>query len=185
MAETLEALAAFLGRGASRPKLVVWAHNSHLGDARATDMSRHGEHNVGQLVRTRHGSDAVLIGFTTATGSVTAASDWDAPVERKTVRAPLGGSIEALFHEVAHPDFLLDLRRPGALRTALSMGYLERAIGAIYRPETERQSHYFGADLAHQFDAVLHYDRTHALEPLERTGLWNAGELPATYPSGL
>lgn len=185
MVETLEALTSFLARGSAPPKLVVWAHNSHLGDARATQMGKQGELNVGQLVRARHGADAVLIGFTTYTGTVTAASDWGGHAERKVVRPALPESYEALFHGARDRNFLLDLRTDRELRTALSTPRLERAIGVIYKPETERQSHYFVAQLPAQFDAVLHYDVTRAVEPLERTGVWERGELPETYPSAL
>ena len=185
MVETLESLTRFLARGGAPPKLVVWAHNSHLGDARATQMGRQGEHNVGQLVRARHGADAVLIGFTTYAGTVTAANDWGGHAERKVVRPALPESYEALFHDARDGNFLLDLRTDRELRTALSTPRLERAIGVIYRPETERQSHYFRAQLPSQFDAVLHYDVTRAVEPLERTGVWERGEIPATYPSAL
>jgi erythromycin esterase-like protein len=185
MAETLDALTSFLAHPGTPPKLVVWAHNSHLGDARATQMGRQGEHNVGQLVRARHGVDTVLIGFTTYAGTVTAASDWGGHAERKVVRPALPESYEALFHEARDPNFLLDLRTDRELRTALSTPRLERAIGVIYRPETERSSHYFAAQLPSQFDAVLHYDMTRAVEPLERTGVWERGEIPETYPSAL
>ena len=183
MVETLEALLAFLAQGGPLPRLVVWAHNSHLGDTRATEMGNRGELNVGQLVRQRHGDDAVLIGFTTYAGSVTAASDWGGVAERKAVRPALPGSFERLFHEVAAPNFWLDLRGDAELRRTLANPRLERAIGVIYRPETERLSHYFHAELSSQFDAVLHYDVTRAVEPLERTGVWESGELPETYPS--
>ena len=185
MAETLDALTSFLARGGTPPKLVVWAHNSHLGDARATELGSRGELNVGQLVRARHGADAALIGFTTYVGTVTAASDWGGPAERKAVRSALPESYEALFHGVPIRNFLLDLRTDRELRTALSTRRLERAIGVIYRPETERLSHYFAAQLSSQFDAVLHYDVTRAVEPLERTGVWDRGEIPETYPSAL
>ena len=140
---------------------------------------------MGQLVRARHGAAAVLVGFTTYTGTVTAANDWGGHAERKVVRPALSESYEALFHDARDGNFLLDLRTDGELRTALSTPRLERAIGVIYRPETERQSHYFLAQLPSQFDAVLHYDVTRAVEPLERTGVWERGEMPATYPSAL
>src|SRR5256714_9417462 len=168
MAETLEALAAHLGKRGPRAKIVVWEHNSHLGDARATEIGGAGEFNVGQLVRERYGDESVLIGFTTDHGTVTAASNWDAPAERKRVRAGLPDSYEALFHEVDIPRFMLDIRGDLALARALREPRLERAIGVIYRPETERASHYFHARLADQFDAVLHFDQTRAVEPLER-----------------
>ena len=182
MAETLVELERHLGSAVKPAKLVVWAHNSHLGDARATQMGASGEWNVGQLVRQRVGAGAVLVGFTTYTGSVTAAADWDAPAQRMAVQPALPESYEALFHEAGPPRFLLDLRTPGAAVRALEEPRLERAIGVIYRPQTERFSHYFGASLPEQFDAVLHYDVTRAVEPLERTAAWEAREVPETYP---
>jgi erythromycin esterase-like protein len=185
MAATLDALIAFLEFDRRSPKIVVWAHNSHLGDARATEMADRGEMNVGQLVRERWGRAALLVGFSTYSGTVTAASDWDAPAERKTVRPALEGSYEALFHETGLRNFFLGLRGNSPAVLGLRQPRLERAIGVIYRPETERLSHYFHARLPHQFDAVFHYDVTRAVEPLERTGLWDQGELPETYPSEL
>jgi erythromycin esterase-like protein len=185
MAATLDALIAFLEFDRRPPKLVVWAHNSHLGDARATGMASRGELNVGQLVRERWGRAAVLVGFTTYSGTVTAASDWDEPAERKIVRPALEESYEALFHNLGLGNFFLDLRGNSEAILGLRRPRLERAIGVIYRPENERMSHYFSARLPHQFDAVLHYDVTRAVEPLERTGLWERGELPETYPSTL
>ena len=185
MAETLEALLAFHENRGRREKVVLWAHNSHLGDARATDMGAGGELNVGQLVRQRYGGDAVLVGFLTHSGTVTAASNWDEPAERKVVRPALGGSYEAMLHASGIPNMLIDLRARGPLVAALDEPRLERAIGVIYRPDTERQSHYFQARLPRQFDAVLYYDRTRAVEPLERTALWERGEVPETYPSAL
>lgn len=184
MAETLETLRAFLETQGPQARVVVWAHNSHLGDARATEMGRHGEFNVGQLVRRHYGGDAVLVGFTTFDGTVTAARDWDEPAERRTVRPALPGSYEALLHEMAGGNAFLDLRTPGEFRSRLSDPRLERAIGVIYRPESERQSHYFMARLPGQFDAVMHYDHTRAVEPLARTALWERGEaeLPETWP---
>src|SRR5215218_2454450 len=181
MVETLEAVVDHLERDGEPAKLCVWAHNSHLGDARATQMGRGGELNVGQLVRERFGGAACLVGFTTYTGTVTAAHDWDEPAGRRTVRPALAGSTEALFHRVGDPRFLLDLRHPG-VSEELSGSRLERAIGVIYRPETERQSHYFNVDLPRQFDLVIHYDETRALEPLERSEGWLEGEPPETYP---
>jgi erythromycin esterase-like protein len=188
MTETLESLVAHLDNQGQPAKVVVWEHNSHLGDARATEMSERGELNVGQLIRERHGSSAVLIGFSTYTGTVTAASNWDAPAERKRVRPALKDSYEALFHEVGVPRFQISLRERSSMVSALSEPRLQRAIGVIYRPETERQSHYFYARLADQFDALLHFDRTRAVEPLERTAEWNmegVGEPAETFPSGL
>jgi erythromycin esterase-like protein len=182
MAETLEALVHHLG---AKAKVVVWAHNSHLGDARATEMGQRGELNLGQLVRQRYGKDAKLIGFTTHSGTVTAASTWDSPAERKHVRPALSGSYEALFHRANIPNFLLRLDRQDEVAAALREPRLERAIGVIYLPESERASHYFHAQLPDQFDVVLHYDETRAVEPLERTAAWETGEVPETYPSTL
>ncbi|HEX7679667.1 MAG TPA: erythromycin esterase family protein [Thermoanaerobaculia bacterium] len=184
MAETIGALAGHLRAQSIDPKIVVWEHNSHLGDARATEMSKRGELNVGQLIRERYGDDARSIGFTTWSGTVTAASDWDGPAERKRVRPALAGSYEALFHEFAGLNFLLPLRsNPSA--DVLHDARLERAIGVIYVPETERQSHYFFASLPRQFDAVIHFDETRAVEPLERWELMHTAEMPETYPSTL
>jgi erythromycin esterase-like protein len=185
MAETLASLQTFLCTQRSRPKIVVWEHNSHLGDARATSMGQQGEWNVGQLVRERHGDDARLIGFTTYEGTVTAASNWDAPAERKRVRPALKSSYESLFHEVGIPRFLLTFRTPDHVAAALRVPLLERAIGVIYRPEIERASHYFQARLSAQFDAVLHFDETRAVEPLERSSEWVTGEVPETFPTGI
>lgn len=185
MAETLHELADHVGQEGPTAKIVVWAHNSHLGDARATEMGASGELNVGQLTRERYGDKAVLVGFSTHRGTVTAASNWDEPAQRKRVRPGLDGSYEALFHEVGTPNFLLDLAANEEVRTLMLQPRLERAIGVIYRPETERMSHYFSARLADQFDAILHYDVTRAVEPLEQTGHWEKGELPETYPSAL
>jgi erythromycin esterase-like protein len=185
MAETLDSLIAHLSTQGQEARVAVWEHNSHLGDARATYMADYGELNVGQLVRERYGREAVLIGFTTYTGTVTAASDWDKPSERKRVRAGLPGSYEALFHDVGLPRFLLTLRDGGQAAGALRGPRLERAIGVIYLPQTERQSHYFDARLSEQFDAVIHLDETHALEPLERHALWETGEPPETFPTGV
>jgi erythromycin esterase-like protein len=185
MAETLRELVAHLDRTGRRTKVVVWAHNSHLGDARATQMGEQGELNLGQLVRQEHGRDAVLVGFTTYTGTVTAASDWDAPAELKGVRPALAGSVEDLFHGVGYPRFLLYLRAGGAAAEALRAPRLERAIGVIYRPQTERRSHYFPARLSDQFDAVLHFDRTGAVQPLDRGAGFETAELPETFPSGV
>jgi erythromycin esterase-like protein len=189
MADSLDALAEHLTRqnNGTPAKIVVWAHNSHLGDARATEMGRRGELNLGQLVRERHGrDDTINIGFSTYHGSVTAASDWGGAAERKRVRPGMAGSYEALFHEAGGgTDFLLDLRSDRALADALREPRLERAIGVIYKPETERWSHYFQASLSEQFDAVLHFDETRAVEPLEQTPTWETGEPPETFPSGL
>jgi erythromycin esterase-like protein len=183
MAETLDALVQHLG--AKNAKVVIWAHNSHLGDARATEVGQRGELNLGQLVRQRYGKDAVLVGFSTYTGTVTAASDWDGPAERKYVRPALLGSYESLFHRSGVPNFLLLLDNGQEVTTFLRESRLERAIGVIYLPQSERVSHYFHAQLPDQFDAILHLDETRAVEPLERAAVWERGEVPETYPSML
>ncbi|HEY0705494.1 MAG TPA: erythromycin esterase family protein [Polyangia bacterium] len=185
MMDTLSALIRHLGTTTGRSKIVVWAHNSHLGDARATEMGEHGELNLGQLVREAHGARGFSIGMTTYTGTVSAASSWGAPVERKTVRPGLAGSYEALFHEVALPRFVLDLHADDSAVMALRKPRLERAIGVIYVPQTERLSHYFHARLPEQFDAVIHIDETQAVAPLETTAGWQRGDVPETYPSAV
>jgi erythromycin esterase-like protein len=162
MVATLEALAADVERRCGRPaKAVVWAHNSHVGDARATDIGESGQLNVGQLVRERHGEDAYIAGFTTYSGSVTAAPAWGAEGERMAVRPALPGSWEQVLHEQGVPAFVIDAGE-------LEGQGLERAIGVVYRPQTERLSHYFEARMAGQFDAVVHVDETRAVQPLER-----------------
>jgi erythromycin esterase-like protein len=185
MAEMLEQLVDHLDQRGTPSKVVVWEHNSHLGDARATDMGKLGEVSVGQLVRDRYGQDAVLIGFSTYTGTVTAASDWGGTTELKQVRSALPGSYEALFHQIGIPQFLLLLRDNNPAITSLREPRLERAIGVIYQPETERISHYFYACLPDQFDAVIHIDDTRGVEPLDRTAYWEMGEAPETFPSAL
>jgi erythromycin esterase-like protein len=188
MVETLLALSNHLSQGATVPRMVVWAHNSHLGDAGVTDMGDRGEWNVGQLMRERFGTDAFLIGMSTHHGTVTAASEWDEPPQRKRVRPGLEGSWEAIFHQVGTPNFMLLLKDHTELLNLTEALRLQRAIGVIYRPETERQSHYFFTHLARQFDALLHLDETHALEPLDKDLAWQAGaagEVPETYPSGI
>lgn len=185
MMETLVALDDHLSEPRKKVKIVVWEHNSHLGDASATEMGKRGEWNVGQLARKRYKDEAYLIGFTTYDGTVTAASDWGGDAERKRVRPALLGSYEKLFHETGLDRFLLLLKDGNGVASALSAPLLERAIGVIYRPETERQSHYFQASLARQFDAVIHIDETRAVEPLERSVEWEAGEVMETYPFGV
>jgi erythromycin esterase-like protein len=176
MAETLDELVAHLDHTTGRAtKAAVWAHNSHVGDARATEAGQRDQLNIGQVVRERHADETLLVGFTTYWGTVTAASDWGGPAERKHVRRALGGSWEDSLHQLELPRLLLE---PAELRGRA----LERAIGVIYKPETERLSHYFEATLADQFDALIHIDETHAVEPLERTSEWVEGELPETYP---
>jgi erythromycin esterase-like protein len=184
MVATLHSLQRHLSVAGRTAKMVVWAHNSHIGDARATEMSQRGEWNVGQLVRETYGEDAISIGFTTYDGTVTAASNWDAPAARMSVQPAPKDSYEALFNSVDCPAFFLTLRDKGAIRV-LDEPRLERAIGVIYRPDSERQSHYFYARLAEQFDAVIHFDRTRAVEPLEKSASWVRTEVPETFPSGI
>jgi erythromycin esterase-like protein len=184
MAKTLDSLVEFLDRSGSKTKVVIWAHNSHLGDARATEMGVRGEWNLGQLVRERYSREAVLVGFTTYQGTVTAASNWDAPAELKRVVPALPESYEAIFHQLGVERFLLTF--PGHPMPGLGEPQLERAIGVIYRPENERASHYFYSSLPVQFDAVIHIDRTRGVEPLERTATWTGDvEVPETFPSGV
>jgi erythromycin esterase-like protein len=185
MAETLDELLAHLKSRGQSPKIVVWAHNSHLGDARATEMSDDGEINLGQQVRQRHGGNARLIGFSTHHGTVIAASDWGEPAQRMQVRPALEGSWESLFHETRLGRFFLPFTQGSDAFTVLAKRRLERAIGVVYRPETERLSHYFNARLAHQFDAVIHFDGTTALQPLERRQPPVGAEIPETFPSGV
>lgn len=161
----------------------MWEHNSHLGDARATELRDGGELNVGELVRDKYGKDSVLVGLTTYAGTVTAASDWDAPAQLKRVRPALPDSYEHLFHLLGMERFLLTFEA-GLVTGELERPRLERAIGVIYLPETERISHYFYARIADQFDAVVHIDNTRALEPLERNPEWTSPEPPETYPTG-
>ena len=185
MLDTLRALMEFLDRQRPGARVVVWAHNSHVGDARATEMNQRGELNLGQLAREHLGAGAILVGFTTYAGTVTAASEWDGPARRKRVRPALAGSYERLFHDAQIPRFLLPLRTDLELASALSAPRLERAIGVLYLPESERASHYFHACLPQQFDFVLHFDQTRAAEPIERDALWVSGEPAETFPSGL
>ncbi|MBI3050418.1 MAG: erythromycin esterase family protein [Acidobacteria bacterium] len=197
MMEALEALVEWTRRRGGAGKAVVWAHNSHLGDACAMQMAEWGELNLGQLVRQRYGRGACLVGFTTHAGTVTAARDWDAPAERRQVRPSLAGSYDRLFHQVNLPQFLLLLDREPA-RAPLLPPRLERAIGVVYRPETERASHYVRASLPALFDAIVHVDVTTALTPLApqraKTARWGPrverwsyeeADLPETYPIGV
>lgn len=185
MADTLDALLDHLGGASPRPaRIAVWEHNSHVGDARATTRAARGHLTVGQLVRQRHGRDCLLVGMTTYSGTVTAAPDWGRPAYRWTVHPALRGSHEEVLHAAGTDRFWVPTASPQA-REALAPMRLARAIGVVYRPAHERQSHYVLSRLADQYDAVVHLDHTEALTPLERTTAWDAGEPPETYPSGL
>jgi erythromycin esterase-like protein len=185
MLETLQALDRHLSKDGRTPRFAVWAHNSHLGDARATEMGRSGEWNVGQLVRETWPGESALVGFSTHHGTVTAASDWGGERERKTVRPGLSGSYEALFHDAGLEAFVLTLRGDAALAKALAAQRLQRAIGVIYAPHTERASHYFDTVLPRQFDAIVHLDATRALVALDAVEAEVDEEAPETYPTAL
>ncbi len=181
MADSLELIADHLGGGAA--KLVVWAHNSHVGDARATEMGDEGQLTLGQLVRSRHPSDCALVGMTTDHGVVECADDWDEPGKRERVRAALPGSWEELFHASGVGRFTVT---SAAIKQAMGDAErLHRAIGVVYRPTTERRSHYYHTRIADQYDLVLHVDETHAVHPLDRVPVSNEGEPPETFPSGI
>jgi protein-L-isoaspartate(D-aspartate) O-methyltransferase len=181
MFQTLEALLAI---GGPRSKAVVWEHNSHLGDAAATELGARGEINVGHLCRKRYGDLSYSIGFGTDHGTVAAASDWDAPMQVMSVRPARPESYEGLCHESRVPAFFLALRDPARpeVREELSPPRLERAIGVVYRPETELQSHYFHASLPGQFDEYVWLDATRALRPVS---VEEARRLPSSHPFGL
>jgi erythromycin esterase-like protein len=182
MADTLDLL---LRRKGPNAKAVVWAHNSHVGDARHTDMGR-GRHelNLGQLVRERYDGAACLIGFGTHAGTVAAADDWDEPMKIKAINPSRPDSYERIMHESGIERFLLDLREAATaeLRGALLPERLERYIGVIYRPETERWSHYSEASLPREYDAFVWFDRTTAVTAADRRGTSGVDD---TWPSGL
>ena len=184
MASTLEAVVEHLESVGAPAKVVVWEHNSHVGDARATTRGARGQLTVGQLARETFGDDAVLVGLTTYDGEVTAAPDWRRPAHRWRVRPALAGSHEEVLHAVGLPRFWVSTAER-AVRDVLLVPRLERAIGVVYRPMHERQAHYVLTHMAERYDAVVHLDRTAALEPLDRTAAWDEGEPPETYPSGL
>jgi len=181
MFETLKTLLEHHG---PESRGIVWAHNSHVGDCAATEMAARGEFNIGQLCREEFAGEAYAIGFGTDHGTVAAASDWDGPMEVKAVRPAIAGSYERLCREADVQHFLLPLRGPrtATLIDGLSRPRLERAIGVIYRPDTELQSHYFQAVLPRQFDEYIWFDETEAVAPLHTTELKG---LPDTYPFGL
>ena len=181
MFETLKTLLDFHG---AESKAIVWAHNSHVGDSAATEMSSRGEYNIGHLCRKEFHNAAYSIGFGTHSGFVAAASGWDGPMEIKAVRPALSGSYERLCHDAGVARFLLPLRNPGSadLAEGLLRPRLERAIGVIYRPKTELESHYFQAVLPYQFDEYAWFDETNAVTPLTTDKVEG---LPDTYPFGL
>jgi erythromycin esterase-like protein len=162
----------------------VWAHNSHVGNAQATEMGARGEHNLGQLCRKEFGEQAYLVGFGTYSGTVAAASEWDGPMEVKNVRPALADSYERLCHATGLARFMLGLRDHGDLcgPAGLGMQRLERAIGVIYRPESELASHYFRTSLPEQFDEYIWFDSTRAVTALETAEIKG---LPDTYPFGV
>lgn len=186
MAETLKNIMEHLEHIHQKPaKIIVWAHNSHIGDARATEMSEKEELNLGQLVRERFGKTSFLLGFSTYQGQVIAASEWGGDACQKEVLPALPGSYEHLFHLANQPDFLLDLRNQTELTPFLEVSRLQRAIGVIYLPETERISHYYFSHLPHQFDALIHIDQTSALSAIDRHLAFADEEPPDTYPEGI
>ena len=185
MTDTLLALDRHLASSGAAPRIAVWAHNSHLGDATATAMHQRGEWNVGQLIREEYATQSVLVGFSTHHGWVRAATAWDQPGERTAVRPGLPGSWEDVFHQTGVASFLLPLRTDATLRALVSAPRLQRAIGVIYAPQTKRQSHYFQTRLDQQFDAMIHLDETGALEPLDQTVGQASAEAPETFPSGV
>jgi erythromycin esterase-like protein/predicted phosphoribosyltransferase len=189
MADTIDSLITHLRQQDGHARIAVWAHNSHLGDARATEMGVVGELNVGQLMRERHPNETYGIGFTTYEGTVAAATEWDNPARRRRVLPALSGSYEDLLHQasaIAEADLMLDLRTQNSVIETLTEPRLERAIGVIYKPETERFSHYFHAILPKQFDTVLHLDRTSAVQPIDPDpGFEAPDETPETWPFGV
>lgn len=185
MMETIHQIDQYLSKYFQRPaKIIVWAHNSHIGDAMATELGQRGELNVGQLMRDQYPTQVYLLGFTTYYGFVTAASEWGGGAERKIVKPALPNSYEALFHQMGMEQFLMVMRGREELIRLLPNNYLERAIGVVYLPQSERASHYFHADLFRQFDAVIHIDKTQAIRPLEKLGVFHLDDAPETYPSG-
>ena len=185
MADTLDNLIAHLDRRTAQSKVVVWAHNSHVGDARATESARRGELTLGQLARERYGRDAVLVGMTTYDGTVTAAADWGASAQRWAVTPALADSLEELLHSLGIGSFLIIPEPRGGAYAALSEIRLQRAIGVVYRPQTERQSHFLYVNAAERFDVIVHIDRSSAVTPLDRPQEWVFNEPPEAYPTAL
>ena len=148
------------------PKIIIWAHNSHVGDALATDMGKQGELNIGQLVKQHYKDESFSLGFSTYTGTVLAANDWGDEPECKQVNPGWEDSYEELFHNTHCKNLVLCIRHNPELQEIFSSERLQRAIGVIYRPQTERYSHYYNARLHPQFDALIHLDTTQAIKPL-------------------
>lgn len=189
MADTLDMLVDHLAIAGHPARIVVWAHNSHVGDARATEMGDSGQLTLGQIMRQRHGDEVALVGFTTHHGTVECAYDWDEPPMREHVRPSLPESWERVFHDTGIERFMVT---SSALRRAIGEATherLHRAIGVVYRPETERHSHYYDARIAEQYDIIVHVDRTHAVQPLDGDepgkSATETHELPETYPTGI
>lgn len=187
MTETVELLSTYYDQLLGRPsKIIIWAHNSHIGDARATEMKERGEYNIGQLIREKYGSQVFLLGFTTYNGTVTAASNWGDAAEEKYVNPALPDSFEAMFHQVPCEQFFLSFASHNKNINLLGKEpLLHRAIGVVYKPKTERYSHYFYTHITQQYDAIIHLDRTTALVPLEKTQKNPIEELPETFPFGI
>jgi len=186
MMETFVALSEHLDHLRRTPaKMIVWAHNSHIGDARATSMGQAGQWNIGQLVRERYGDACRSIGFTTYSGTVTAASEWDGQTQTIPVQPARTDSYESLMHDTGVPAFTLNLKKGSQVAEELHRSMRERAIGVIYRPGSELASQYFHVSLSDQFDAIIHFDTTSAVEPLEWTAEKAYGDPAETFPSGL
>ena len=186
MFETLEELTDHLTKRLGRPpRIVVWAHNAHIGNARATEMHKRGEFNIGQLIKDKYRDESLLIGITCSYGTVLAADNWDEPGQIKRMNTPLPGSYEDLFYGIEKHGFLLDLRDNNTAVASLMTPRLQRSIGVVYKQETERYSHYLESCLPEQFDFILHFDETNAIEPLDTQTRKYYSEYGETYPSGL
>ena len=181
--EVLASLVDHLERSVARGKVVLWAHNAHVGDSRATEMQRLGDVSVGQLAREHFGHEAVLIGLTTYQGTVRAASEWNGPIEQRTILPSLPDSFEAVFHDASLPRFLVPVRGCAAVAAALRSPSLLRSIGVIYRDGAERLSHYFQTRLSEQFDAVVHFDQTTAVHPIPGDPAFEDDDIPSPVPA--
>jgi erythromycin esterase-like protein len=168
MADAVDAVLARLQKMDGRPgRLVVWAHNTHIGDARAMDRgTRSGYWSVGQLLRERHPGETVLVGFTTRAGTVRAAPEWGKPDRVFNIRRPAWESAPAIFGRTHIPRFMLIFSDAETQLGALDNDVPMRAIGAVYSPKFERRDHYYRGALTRQFDAVIHTDITQAVPKL-------------------